>query len=640
MKAIRAAAYIRRSTKDQAQSLDRQRHEIERFAKERDVELVRWYEDDGISGTEDALRPGFQRMIADAERHRDFSVIVVHELSRFGRFDAYQLGSWLNRLRATGVRVQGIAGSVRDPYSREGKLLLALEQDRQESVRLSLRTLSGQRETASKGLRAGGKVPFGFARRLRRPDGSVEVLGRFGRAKRDKGELVELVAGDPAEVENVRSIFSWALAGEGLATIAGRLNALRIASPDSPRGPTIATKRGAWTAATIRAILRNPAYVGDAIWNVRSMPKFHRLEGDSIREIDEFETKRFRMNPRADWITVRDAHPALVERSTFEALRHRAAERPSVPRTRVHEYLLSGLVVCANCGNVMNGMTRTKVKRNGSGVKRYAYSGYVCSGSGKSKGCRQISIPRDGLEKAVIRILENEVFSPEGIVRLESALREGMIRRTGRNDSETIKHLETREKALSESVAEGARRLLSVEAALVPDVRNALSGMKAELEGVRAALENARTHSVKGIGSSEVAIRETVEGVRAASKEIRDPAQTLERRREALRRFLPTRNGERPIRIEFDFAAGSGWRRAMTRATVRHLSLRRAGLGLPGEKAVAPKMVAGAVTAEGEHPDAPGWDATEGLPTWERELVTASFEEVGQLVGAGADGWA
>jgi len=115
MKAIRAAAYIRRSTKDQAQSLDRQRHEIERFAKERDVELVRWYEDDGISGTEDALRPGFQRMIADAERHRDFSVIVVHELSRFGRFDAYQLGSWLNQLRATGMRVQGIAGSVRDP---------------------------------------------------------------------------------------------------------------------------------------------------------------------------------------------------------------------------------------------------------------------------------------------------------------------------------------------------------------------------------------------------------------------------------------------------------------------------------------------------------------------------------------------
>jgi hypothetical protein len=71
----------------------------------------------------------------------------------------------------------------------------------------------------------------------------------------------------------------------------------------------------------------------------------------------------------------------------------------------------------------------------------------------------------------------------------------------------------------------------------------------------RAALEDARARSVKGIGSPEVAIRQTVDVVRAVSKEIRDPAQSLERRREALRRFLPTRNGERPIRIEFDFAA-------------------------------------------------------------------------------------
>jgi DNA invertase Pin-like site-specific DNA recombinase len=635
MKAIRAVAYVRRSTKDQVQSLERQRHEIERYAKERAVECVRWYEDDGISGTEDELRPGFQRMIADAERRRDVSVILVHELSRFGRFDAYQLGSWLNRLRAAGVRVQGIAGSVRDPYSREGKLLLALEQDRQESVRLSLRTLSGQRETASKGLRAGGKVPYGFARRLRRPDGSVEVLGRFGRAKRDKGELVELVAGDPEEVEIVRSIFSWSIAGDGLATIAGRLNARGVASPDAPRGPTVATKRGAWTAATVRAILRNPAYVGDAVWNVRSMPKFHRLEGDTIREIDEFETSRFRMNPRADWVTVRNAHPPLVERSTFDVLCRRAAERSSVPRARAHEYLLAGLVVCANCGNVMNGSTRTKVKRNGRGVKRYAYPGYVCSGGVKSKGCRQVSIPRDGLEKAVLRILDSEVFSPGEIARLEYALRDEMKRRAKGSDSETFRNLEKRERDLASRVSEGARRLLSVESALVPDVRDALSGMKAELEGVRAALESARSQDAKDWSKPEDLIRATIEETRAVSKTIRDPSQSLERRREALRRFLPARNGERPIRIEFDFAAGTGWRRAMTRATVRHLSLRRARRASPGTGAVAPNVVAGAVAAEARHSDAPGRRPVDKLPTGERELVASNFEEVGELVGFG-----
>src|SRR5207237_3882389 len=133
-----------------------------------------------------ASRPGFQQMVLDAEQRRDFSTIICHEISRFGRFDAFQSGSWLHRLKAARVKVEAIEGAIRDPYSVQGKLLLALEQDRQESVKLSMRTLSGQREAASKGLRAGGKVPFGYSRRLLRRDGSSEVVGRIGRAKRDK----------------------------------------------------------------------------------------------------------------------------------------------------------------------------------------------------------------------------------------------------------------------------------------------------------------------------------------------------------------------------------------------------------------------------------------------------------------------
>jgi hypothetical protein len=120
---------------------------------------------------------------------------------------------------------QAIEGVVKDPYSVQGKLMLALEQDRQESVKLSMRTLSGQRETASKGKRAGGKVPFGYARRRRRADGSIEMVGRVGRAKRDKAETIELVLGDPVEVDAVQSMFQWARDGLGYRTIAEKLDA-------------------------------------------------------------------------------------------------------------------------------------------------------------------------------------------------------------------------------------------------------------------------------------------------------------------------------------------------------------------------------------------------------------------------------
>jgi len=230
---VRAVAYLRRSTKDQAQSLERQRHDLERHAAATGLSITTWYVDDGISGVEDgaAARPGFAQMVAAAER-REFDLILVHEISRFGRFDAFQSGSWLHRLKAARVRVQAIEGTVRDPYSVQGKLMLALEQDRGESVKLSMRTLSGQRETALRGLRAGGKVPYGFSRRRTRGDGSVRDEGRVGRAKLDKADKIELVPGDPAEIETVRTMFRLARDGTGYRSIAAYLNDRGVPSPD------------------------------------------------------------------------------------------------------------------------------------------------------------------------------------------------------------------------------------------------------------------------------------------------------------------------------------------------------------------------------------------------------------------------
>jgi hypothetical protein len=46
----------------------------------------------------------------------------------------------------------------------------------------------------------------------------------------------------------------------------------------------------------------------------------------------------------------------------------------------------------------------------------------------------------------------------------------------------------------------------------------------------------------------------------------------------------------------------------------------------------------GAVAAEGRHPDSPGRVITNRMPTGERELVAANFEEVATLVAAGESG--
>ena len=59
-RAVLAVGYLRRSTSKQEKSLDDQRSEIERYAAEHGYEIIRWCEDDAISGDATEKRIGFQ----------------------------------------------------------------------------------------------------------------------------------------------------------------------------------------------------------------------------------------------------------------------------------------------------------------------------------------------------------------------------------------------------------------------------------------------------------------------------------------------------------------------------------------------------------------------------------------------------
>jgi DNA invertase Pin-like site-specific DNA recombinase len=77
----RAALYIRVSTLDQHP--ETQLYELRQFASQRGFEIVDEYTDHGVTGTK-ARRPGLERLLKDAHRHR-FDVVLVWSCDRVAR---------------------------------------------------------------------------------------------------------------------------------------------------------------------------------------------------------------------------------------------------------------------------------------------------------------------------------------------------------------------------------------------------------------------------------------------------------------------------------------------------------------------------------------------------------------------------
>lgn len=83
----RAAQYVRMSTEHQQYSTSNQAEKIKEYASRRNLEIVRTYADEGKSGLRIDGRAGLQQLLRDVESYSaNFSVILVYDVSRWGRF--------------------------------------------------------------------------------------------------------------------------------------------------------------------------------------------------------------------------------------------------------------------------------------------------------------------------------------------------------------------------------------------------------------------------------------------------------------------------------------------------------------------------------------------------------------------------
>jgi len=347
---IFVAAYVRMSSDKQDTSPDQQRDHIETLAKRNNFEIVRWYEDLGISGDDIHRRAEFKRMIADASAGA-FQKILCWSQDRFGRFDSIEAGEWVAPLRRAGVNLLTVADGEINWSDAIGRLIYTIQQEGKHTFLVDLaRSIAraAHRRAHQPGYYV-GTTPYGYDKLVLDERGKCQRrITPQDKLSRPAEWTVQLVPStDKVIVRTVRWMFRAADRGMSIRGIAVSLNKRGIPSPTGKR----------WQTTAVRIILVNPVYAGDQVWNRRHKGRYIVVQGGEMVSAKSIRNEANKALSRDtaiwaatnDWVIVRDAHPALVDRRIVDRVR-KALMKRTHPSRGPGDAPLRGLVVCGHCG--------------------------------------------------------------------------------------------------------------------------------------------------------------------------------------------------------------------------------------------------------------------------------------------------
>ena len=367
---------VGRHEKKESDSIANQKKLIKDFLKDKnDIEIVREYTDDGISGSTFS-RPGFDEMMQDVEAGI-IDCIVVKDLSRFGR-EYIDAGNLLERIfPKLGVRFIAINDNV-DTLQGIDTLSLALKNIINDAY---CRDISIKVRTNLAVKRNHGEYI-----------GAFPVYG-YDKNPENKHQLII----DDYAATVVQNIFMWKIQGMSCYGIAKRLNENGILSPYEykiNRGLLYNTdfkikEKCIWEPVTVRRILENEIYTGTLVQGKWSRVN-HKIKKDILKK-------------ESEWSKVENTHQAIVSKRDFELVQKTLKLDTRTAPGEEKCYPLSGMVMCGECGA---NMIR---KPHMSGQKVYVY--YECMeylGS-KRKRCSKHSIREERLEKVVLDTIRSQI---------------------------------------------------------------------------------------------------------------------------------------------------------------------------------------------------------------------------------------
>ncbi len=389
---MRVAVYARvpATRQAQAQTIEQQLDRLREAVAGRGWELGEQhvYRDDGLSGAR-LGRPGLDRL-RDHAALADLDVVLVTAPDRLARNYVHQV-LLIEELAGHGCQVEFLDRPMSsDPHDQ---LLLQIR----GAVAEYERTLITERMRRGRQarLRAGTllpwtRPPFGYRLDPERPRDAAAVRA------------------EPGEAVLVAQMFDWYLEPQAtLYQVARRLSDLGVATP---------TGKPRWNVASVRGILRNPAYAGRALTG-RTQVAPARQRKSAMLPAGPGVSHAPR--PPQDWIEV--PVPQIVAAEIFaQAQAKLDANQQSAARNTRHEYLLRALVSCGAC------QLSCTARQTGAG---YRY--YLCRGrtdplrAAQGQRCTARYIPAGQLDELVWADLCALLTSPAQVARALARARGG-----------------------------------------------------------------------------------------------------------------------------------------------------------------------------------------------------------------------
>lgn len=358
---MKAVGYYRYSSDNQhEESIEQQQEAVRAYAKKNNIEIVKEYIDRAQSAVSDE-RPEFKNMAWDIMNDKiKVDMCLVYNTNRFAR-NRRDAIVYKYDFAEKGVEVISVTQYIGNVPGRAIFDAINEALDEEYSKNLSREVKAKMRQHATKGKHLGGTPPLGY---------DVAIIDGVKRYVINKHEA-----------EAVRLIYDMKLNGFGYGYIIDELNSKGFR-----------TKRGQpFGKNSIYEILMNEKYTGTFVYARASRNNYHKN------------------NPEEEIIRVPGALPPIIDIDTWKTVQKIMENNKKVNPRRKGEvdFLLTGKIVCGECGGAYVGNSRVNRKKN---LIHYLYT---CNNRKRTKDCSNKEIRKEPIEYYVLNEIERIFFSQE-----------------------------------------------------------------------------------------------------------------------------------------------------------------------------------------------------------------------------------